>query len=51
MTPLAHHLGEDSLANLLLVSGDTLSLMVAIGRGRLAAARITLARLLRREQE
>jgi hypothetical protein len=44
MTPLAHHLGEESLANLLLVSGGTLSLMVTIGRGRLAAARARLRR-------
>jgi hypothetical protein len=48
--PLAHHLGEDSLVNLLLVGGG-LSLMVVQGRVRLAAARARLARLLRRERE
>jgi hypothetical protein len=51
MHPLAHHLGEDSLVNLLLVGGGGLSLMVVEGRVRLAAARDRLARLLRRERE
>jgi hypothetical protein len=51
MHPLAHHLGEDSLVNLLLVGGSGLSLMVVEGRVRLAAARDRLARLLRRERE
>ena len=39
MRPLAHHLGEDSLVNLLLVGGAGLSLMVVQGRARLAADR------------
>jgi hypothetical protein len=44
MRPLAHHLGEESLAPLLLASGGGLSLLVAIGRARLAAARAKLTR-------
>ncbi|MFL6251920.1 MAG: hypothetical protein ACJ75N_15600 [Actinomycetes bacterium] len=45
MRPLAHHLGEESLAPLLLLgSGGGLSLLVAIGRARLAAARAKLTR-------
>ena len=45
MRPLAHHLGEESLAPLLLLgSGGGLSLLVAIGRARLAAARAKLIR-------
>jgi hypothetical protein len=49
MRPLAHHLGEDSLAPLLLLgSGGGLSLLVAIGRARLAAARAKLTRARRR---
>jgi hypothetical protein len=47
MHPLAHHLGEDSLVNLLLVGGTGLSLMVVEGRARLAAARARLTRRLR----
>jgi hypothetical protein len=31
MHPLAHHLGEDSLLNLLLLGGTGLSLMVVEG--------------------
>ena len=51
MRPLAHHLGEESLAPLLLLaSGGGLSLLVAVGRTRLAAAHTRLARLLRRER-
>jgi hypothetical protein len=47
MRPLAHHLGEDSLVNLLLLGGGSmLPLMTAAGRARLAAARTRLARLL-----
>jgi hypothetical protein len=46
---LAHHAGEDSLVNLLLLlGGGWLSMMVAIGGARLATARNWLARLLRR---
>ena len=49
MRPLAHHLGEDSLAPLLLLgSGGGLSLLVAIGRARLAAVRAKLTRARRR---
>jgi hypothetical protein len=47
MHPLAHHLGEDSLVNLLLVGGTGLSLMVVEGRARLASARARLTRRLR----
>jgi hypothetical protein len=52
MTPLAHHAGEDSLINFLLLGGaSTLPFMTAAGRARLAAARNGLARLLRRQRE
>jgi len=54
MHPLAHHAGEDSPVNLLLLGlggGGTLSLMLAAGRARLTAARNRVARLLRRERE
>jgi hypothetical protein len=47
MHPLAHHLGEDSLVNLLLVGGTGLSLMVLEGRARLASARARLTRRMR----
>jgi hypothetical protein len=47
MTPLAHHAGEESLAALLLLGTGSLSVVVAIGRAHLAAAR---ARLTRRVQ-
>ena len=43
--PLAHHAGEESLAALLLLGTGSLSVVVAIGRAHLAAAR---ARLIRR---
>jgi hypothetical protein len=43
MTPLlAHHAGEESLATLLLLGGGTFSVVVAIGRAQLAAARARL---------
>jgi hypothetical protein len=42
MHPLAHHAGEDSLLNLLLLGGTGLSLLAAYGRTRLAAARARL---------
>jgi hypothetical protein len=48
MHPLAHHLGEDSLPNLLLLASGGLSLLAAIGRARLAAARAKLTRGKRR---
>jgi hypothetical protein len=51
MHPLAHHMGEDSLLNRLLLGGGGLSLMVIEGRARLAAARNRLARLRRREPQ
>jgi hypothetical protein len=48
MPPLAHHLGEQSLATLLLLGGgSTLSLVVAIGRARLEATGARMARQLR----
>jgi hypothetical protein len=47
MHPLAHHLSEDSLLNLLLLGGTGLSLMVVEGRARLAAARARLTRRVR----
>jgi len=44
MRPLAHHLGEESLAPLLLLlGGGGLPLVVAIGRARVAATRARLA--------
>jgi hypothetical protein len=48
---LAHHAGEDSLVQLLVLGSGSLSVVVAFGRARLAAARARLARLLRRERE
>jgi hypothetical protein len=51
MRPLAHHLGEDSLVNLLLLGGSMLPLVTAAGRARLVAARNRLARVLRRQRE
>ena len=45
MRPLAHHAGEQALAPLLLLlGGGGVSLLVAIGRARLAAARAKLTR-------
>jgi len=44
MRPLAHHLGEDSLLNLLLLGGGGLSLIAAAGRARLAAIHARLTR-------
>ena len=46
---LAHHLGDDSLVNLLLLGGTGLSLMVVEGRARLAAVRARIARFVRGE--
>jgi hypothetical protein len=42
--PVAHHLGEQALAPLLLLASGGLSLTAAIARQRLAAARAWLAR-------
>jgi hypothetical protein len=47
MHPLAHHAGEDSLVQLLLLGGGSLSVLVAFGRARLAAARARLTRRVR----
>jgi hypothetical protein len=45
MRPLAHHAAEQTLAPLLLLLGSGgVSLLVAIGRARLAAARAKLTR-------
>jgi hypothetical protein len=44
MRPLAHHAGEESLAALLLLGTGSLSVVVAIGRAHLAAARAKLTR-------
>jgi hypothetical protein len=44
MPPLAHHTAEDTLAPLLVLGGSGLSVVAAIGRERLAAARAWLAR-------
>jgi hypothetical protein len=51
MRPLAHHAGEDSLVNLLLVGGSWLAAAAVVGRARLAATRNWLARLRRREPQ
>jgi hypothetical protein len=47
MRPLAHHAGEQALAPLLLLAGGGFTLVVAIGRARLAAALAGLARRVR----
>jgi hypothetical protein len=45
MPPLAHHAGEQALAPLLLLLGSGgVSLLLAIGRAHLAAARARLTR-------
>jgi hypothetical protein len=45
MTPLAHHAGEQALAPLLLLLGSGgVTLLVAIGRARLAAARAKMTK-------
>jgi len=43
MHPLAHHLGEDSLVNLLLLASGGVPLLLAMTRERLAAVRQWLA--------
>jgi hypothetical protein len=48
MHPLAHHAGEDTLAPLLLVGGAWCSMLLAVGRARLAAGRARLKRPRRR---
>jgi hypothetical protein len=47
---IAHHAGEQALAPLLLLAGGGLSLLVAIGRAQLAAARDRLTRRLRKRE-
>jgi hypothetical protein len=44
MHPIAHHLGEQALAPLLLLGGSWLTVLVAAGRSRLAATRARLTR-------
>jgi hypothetical protein len=46
--PPAHHAGEQTPAPLLLLASGGLSLLAAIGRARLAAARAKLTRGKRR---
>jgi hypothetical protein len=50
MHPIAHHLGEQGLAPLLLLllGGGGVPLIMAVGRARLAAARAKLTRPRRR---
>jgi hypothetical protein len=49
MAPVAHHAGEQGLAPLLLLlGGGGVTLLVAIARTRLAAARAKLTRARRR---
>jgi hypothetical protein len=50
MHPLAHHAGEDSLVQLLVLGGGSLSVMVTVGRARLAAILSRLARMARRRR-
>jgi hypothetical protein len=52
MTPvLAHHAGDESLATLLLLGSGTFSVVVAIGRARLAAVHARLTRRARPPSE
>jgi hypothetical protein len=44
MHPIAHHLGEQALAPLLLLGSGGVPLLVAIARARLAATRAKLTR-------
>jgi hypothetical protein len=44
MRPLAHHAGEQALAPLLLLGSSGVTLLLAIGRIRLAATRARLTR-------
>ena len=46
---VAHHAGEDSFLNLLILGGAWLPVAAAAGRARLAAARTWLARSRDRE--
>jgi hypothetical protein len=38
MAPLAHHAGEESLVNLLVLSGGGFSIIATVGRAQLARA-------------
>ena len=42
MRPIAHHLGEQALAPLLLLGGSWLTMLVAVGRSRRATTRAKL---------
>ena len=44
MHPIAHHLGEQALAPLLLLGGAWFSMLLTLGRSRLAATRAKLTR-------
>jgi hypothetical protein len=44
MHPIAHHLGEQALAPLLLLGGSWRTMLGAVGRSRLAATRAKLTR-------
>jgi hypothetical protein len=48
MHPLAHHAGEETLAPMLLLGGAWLSLLLTVGRARLATILDRLARPARR---
>jgi hypothetical protein len=48
MHPLAHHAGEETLAPLLLLGGAWLSMLLTVGRARLAAILEWFARPSRR---
>jgi hypothetical protein len=48
MALLAHHMGEDSLLNWVLIAGTMIPVAVAAGRARLAAACRKIASVLRR---
>ena len=48
MHPLAHHAGEETLAPLLLLGGAWFSMLLVIGRARLADVRAKLTRSRRR---
>ncbi|HEX8863490.1 MAG TPA: hypothetical protein VGC06_31215 [Actinomycetes bacterium] len=51
MRPLAHHAGEESLVQLLVLSGGGLSVLLTVGRARVAAILDRFMRLLRRSQD
>jgi hypothetical protein len=48
MHPLAHHAGEETLAPMLLLGGAWLSMLLTVGRARLAAILERFARPSRR---